>query len=242
MASKSVMACEYCSDPIDSVDGRSDRRFCSDRCKQAAYRRRKKIANNPVNALVRGNNADLIKEVTKLYASDPSLTIADVTYGKGAFWKKTPNLNVVGSDLVTVPDRPYDFCDLPYKDNSFDIVVLDPPYIHSPGDHMSDANYQNASTTKGILYEDIRKLYRDGMCEAKRVARKQVWVKCKDQDQTGQQCWAHIDILSDALELGMTGRDLFILDPTSRPPNGRWTVQHHARKPMSYLWVFDVTR
>jgi len=88
MASNSVTACEYCSEPIDPVIGRSDRRFCSDRCKQAAYRKRKKIANKPVSALVRGNNADLIKELAKLYASDPSLTIADVTYGKGAFWKK----------------------------------------------------------------------------------------------------------------------------------------------------------
>lgn len=133
---------------------------------ESAYRKRKKVANTPVNALVRGNNADLIKEVAKLYAADLSLTIADVTYGKGAFWKKTPHLNVTGSDLITVPERTYDFRDLPYRDNSFDIVVLDPPYVHSPGEHISDANYQNASTTKGILYNGIRKLYRDGMREA----------------------------------------------------------------------------
>lgn len=84
------------------------------------------------------------------------------------------------------------------------------------------------------------KLYRDGMQEASRVARKQVWVKCKDQVQAGQQCWAHIDILNEATKLGMVGRDLFILIPKARTPHGRWTIQHHARKPMSYLWVLDV--
>lgn len=240
MTSIFVTTCDYCSASINNSNGRSDRRFCSDKCKQAAYRKRKRIATKPVHALVRGNNADLIKEVVKLYAPDPSLTIADVTFGKGAFWKKVPHLKVTGSDLLTVPERQYDFRDLPYEDNSFDIVVLDPPYIHSPGRHMSDANYQNASTTKGVLYDDIRTLYKDGMREAKRVARQQIWVKCKDQVQAGQQCWAHVDILKDAQDLGVIGRDLFILEATSRPPSGRWTVQHHARKPMSYLWIFDI--
>ncbi|MBU2983292.1 hypothetical protein KO498_15910 [Lentibacter algarum] len=65
---------------------------------------------------MRGSNADLIKEVSRLYATDPNLSIADVTYGRGVFWKRSPHLNVTGSDLLTVPERPYDFRDLPYQD------------------------------------------------------------------------------------------------------------------------------
>lgn len=154
----------------------------------------------------------------KLYADDPDITIADVTFGKGAFWRKTLHLNVLGSDLLTVPDRPHDFRNLPYEDKSFDIVVLDPPNIHSPGNQMSDDRYQNAASTRGMLCSDIRQLFRDGIAEAGRVARRQVWVKCKDQVSAGQQCWLHVDVLRDAEELGMVGRDLFILDLTSRPP------------------------
>ncbi|MEO9602903.1 MAG: hypothetical protein ABJ051_10065 [Lentilitoribacter sp.] len=240
MRSVSVTVCDHCGADVSSDEGRRDKRFCSNKCRQADYRRRKKVSQKPVEALVHGDNADLIKTVASLYAKDTDLKIADVTYGKGVFWRKCPHLDVTGSDLVTVPERSYDFRNLPYEDKSFDIVVLDPPYVHSPGNHMTDANYQNAQTTKGHLYDDIMKLYRDGMKEASRVARRQIWVKCKDQVQAGQQCWAHIDILNEATKLGMRGRDFFTLIPTARTPNGRWTIQHHARKPMSYLWVLDV--
>ena len=236
----SVTACASCKTEITHNKGRSDKRFCSNKCRQAEYRRREKVRNNPVDALVRGNNADLIKEVAKLYATDPSLRIADVTFGKGVFWKKTPHLNVTGSDLLTVADRPYDFRNLPYEEKSFDIVVLDPPYLVFPGKPMVEDRYQNAATTKGMLYPDIRKLYCDGMVEAQRVARRQIWVKCKDTVSAGVQRWLHVDVLRDAEDLGLVGRDLFILDASSRTANGRWTVQHHARKPQSYLWIFDI--
>jgi len=235
----SVTACSHCKEPIAHAASRSDRRFCSSRCRQADYRRRQSVKMKPVEALIRGGNADLIKQVAHLYAADPSLQIADVTFGRGAFWKKTPHLNVTGSDLLTVPDRPYDFRDLPYDDASFDIVVLDPPYLSSRGAHFTDERYRNAETTKGLLYEDIRRLYRLGIIEAARVARCQVWVKCKDQVSGQRQRWLHHHILTDAEEIGLVGRDLFILDATSRVPNGRWDIQHHARKPHSFLWVFD---
>jgi len=192
-------------------------------------------------SIVEGNNADLIAHVAELYAK-PTSHIADVTWGKGVFWRKCPHLDVTGSDLMTVPERPYDFRSLPYLPESFDIVVLDPPYIHSPGNHVTDSRYQNAATTKGMLHKDIRQLYIDGMREAARVAKSdggQVWVKCKDQVQSGMQRWAHVEMLHDALSLGLIGRDLFVLIPKSRTPGGRWNVQHHARKVHSYLWVFE---
>lgn len=236
---KSVTACKSCNTIIGDKSTRKDRQFCSNRCKQADYRRRVKVANNPVRALVRGDNSNLIKEVSRLYASAPSITIADVTFGKGVFWRKAPHLNITGSDLITVPERPYDFRKLPYGDESFDIVVLDPPYIHSPGNHVTDDRYQNAQTTKGILYDGILDLYCEGLTEARRVAKRQIWVKCKDQVQAGRQQWLHVDILRKAEALGLIGRDLFILDATSQPSNRRWTVQHHARKSMSYLWVLE---
>ena len=191
-----------------------------------------------ISAVVHGNNADLIQNVCALHLREGD-TIADVTYGKGVFWRKMPDADVTGSDLITVPERPYDFRNLPYADNQFDIAVLDPPYIHSPGQHVTDSRYQNKATTRGMLHADIRQLYVDGMRECARIARRQVWVKCKDQVQSGLQRWAHCEMLADALSLGLFGRDLFILLAQSQTPSGRWKVQHHARKPHSYLWVFE---
>ena len=237
---RSVTPCITCGTGIEAHGNRPDRRFCSNRCRQSDYRRRVNAATKPIEALVRGSNADLIKQVARLYAADPNLTIADVTFGRGAFWKKTPQLNVIASDLLTVPDRPYDFRDLPYKDRSFDIVVLDPPYLPAPGKFMANDRYNNAETTGGLLYEDIRELYRTGVTGAARVARSQVWVKCKDQVSGGRQRWLHHHILQDAENLGLIGRDLFVLDATSRMPHSRWTIQHQARRSFSYLWVLDV--
>lgn len=193
-----------------------------------------------VLSVVHGNNADLIKEVAKLYANSDS-KIADLTFGKGVFWRKCEHLDVTGSDLITVPERAYDFRSTPYKDEQFNIAVLDPPYIHSPGKHTTDHRYQNAATTKGMLHKDIRQLYVDGMKEAMRITGVggQIWVKCKDQVQSGMQRWAHVEMLVDAQNMGLFGRDLFILLPTSKTPAGRWKTQHHARKPQSYLWVFE---
>lgn len=242
MYAKNVTTCPVCGSKIPKFGNRSDQKFCSDRCKQVDYRKRKKAREKPIEALVSGSSADLIKEVAKLYASDPDIRIADVTYGSETFWKKTANLNVTGSDLLTVPDRPYDFRNLPYRNNQFDIVVLDPPYLPSVGQHMSDQRYKNSMTTPYMPYSEIRTLYRDGMRETTRVASRQVWVKCKDTVQAGQQCFLHIHVFQDAEELGLIGRDMFILNATSRSPNSRWSIQHHARKPMSYLWVFDVAQ
>lgn len=195
-----------------------------------------------VEAVVHGNNADLIAEVAKLYAQG-NPKIADLTYGKGVFWRKTPHLRVFGSDVITVPKRPHNFTDLPYRDATFDIAVLDPPYIHSPGKHQTDARYQNAATTKGMLWGDLRReLFIPGMKEAMRIVRPeggQVWVKCKDQVQSGMQRWCHVELCHDALALGLWPRDLFILMATSRTSDTRWSVQHHARKPHSFLWVFE---
>ena len=193
-------------------------------------------------SVVEGNNADLIAEVVKLYATN-NPKIADLTYGKGVFWRKTPELRVFGSDLITQPKRPHNFCDLPYANQTFDIAVLDPPYIHSPGKHQTDARYQNAATTKGMLWKDLRKqLYIPGMKEAMRIVKEdggQVWVKCKDQVQSGMQRWCHVELCHDAMALGLYPRDLFILIAKSRTADTRWSVQHHARKPHSFLWIFQ---
>jgi hypothetical protein len=45
-----------------------------------------------------------------------------------------------------------------------------------------------------------------------------------------------------AQELGLYGKDLFLLDPTSQTSDARWDAQHHARKRHSYLWVFERVR
>ena len=198
---------------------------------------------NPIYSIYEGNNAALVKEVSDFYISDGQY-VADVTWGKGVFWKMvdTSRFYLFPSDIITLKDVgfDYDFCHLPYPDGVFHHVVLDPPYVHNPGRLIVDANYQNANTTKGFYHIDIMGLYKKGMAEALRCLKEggRVWVKCQDQIESGYQRWSHVEIHDMAIELGLFGKDLFVLKQRGRPH-----IQHkrqlHARKAHSYLWIFQ---
>lgn len=191
-----------------------------------------------------GNNADLFPSILALYAK-PGDVIADVTYGKGVFWKKvdTTIYKLNATDLAGGVDLRH----LPYTDESHDMVVIDPPYIYNPKDTVKaslSAPYrvnesgvagQGLTTTKAV-----RGLYSDGLAEAKRVLRRggRCVVKCQDQIEANKQRWMHMDIHADAIAMGYTARDLYVLVQTSVPAS-RWKHQIHARKNHSYFWVFE---
>jgi len=188
-----------------------------------------------------GTNANLIKAVSDFYVSDGH-EVADVTYGKGAFWKKTnmTRFSLTASDLITCPDAAYDFRSLPYKNGRFDHVVFDPPYMHNAGKPLVEALYQNAATTKGMYHDDILFLYNQGMREGRRILKRDglLWVKCKDEIESSQQRTSIVEIHDIAVRLlRMTVKDLFILVPSSTPPI-QHKKQQHARKNHSYLWLF----
>ena len=161
-----------------------------------------------------GNNTDLMKQVASKYLK-PGYRIADVTYGKGVFWKKinTTDYDLCPSDLITCPKAPFDFRSLPYPSGSFDAVVLDPPYMHHPGKVCFEANYRNSETTKGLDHAGIIGLYEDGMRECVRILKPGglLLVKCKDEIESGRQRVSHFEVLEIALRLGMVAQDLFIL-------------------------------
>src|SRR5437867_573820 len=81
--------------------------------------------NDLIFTAYQGLNSDAFPKVLGLYAPRGS-TVADVTYGKGAFWKNVPKdlFKTLGSDIV----QGVDCRALPYEAGSIDCVVLDPPY------------------------------------------------------------------------------------------------------------------
>lgn len=78
-----------------------------------------------------------------------------------AIWKST-NHNSERKCIVH-PDIQCDFTDLPFPDNSFSLVVFDPPHLRRIG--------ENAWLRKkyGKLGEDWPKMLHDGFCECMRV-------------------------------------------------------------------------
>lgn len=201
---------------------------------------RKTREEPPVVSCIVGDNGDLIREVARLYLS-PGARIADVTWGKGVFWRQVDlkQYDFFPSDAVTCGKARHDFRRLPFDAGSMDVVVLDPPYVHDPGQMKVEADYQNAETTGGMSHDDILRLYAEGMKEAFRVLKRggRCWVKCKDEVVAHVQRWSHIELLHCGEKVGFAGKDLFILCQETEP-----MVQHeqqHGRKIHSYLWILS---
>ena len=198
-------------------------------------------AVEPVFTSQVGDNAALIAHAARLYIPDRA-DVADITYGKGVFWRSVDTQGFKSfhpSDLLTLPDQQHDFRDLPYADESMDVVIFDPPYVHNPGALIVEANYRNAETTGGMFHDDIIELYREGMHESMRILRVggTLWVKCKDEIESSIQRWSHIELYEIARGMGLYAKDLFILTQNARPYIQH--VQKHARKNHSYLWIFE---
>jgi hypothetical protein len=190
-----------------------------------------------------GSNADLIEAVAAFYIHKGDV-VADVTFGKGTFWRKvdTSRFDFRPSDLKGNPS--IDFHNLPYNAKTIDVVVLDPPYIHNPGKTLQVGERYSSHTTKGLYHDGIIDLYVGGMREAKRVLKDKglLWVKCKDEIEGSRQRWSHIILWQEARRLDFYPKDLLILVPDSKTSMNRWPKQLHARKIHSYLWIFALQK
>ena len=226
--------------------------MCPTGLQEAPSRSKRRVVQNgtPTNdlvfsAYVSGNDY-VFPQILSLYVADGS-AIADVTYGKGVFWRNVPEdrYAVFETDLQTGTD-----CrDLPYNDGEIDCVVLDPPYMHSPGGsahtvHTAfEKHYRNNGTgnkTKKKYHEAVIALYEDAGREAFRVLRDRgvCIVKCQDEVCSNRQRFTHIEIMQAYADLGFIAEDLFIVVRNNRPGVSRAVRQVHARKNHSYFLVF----
>jgi hypothetical protein len=202
--------------------------------------------NNLVFSAYQGTNDGIFPQVLALYVH-PGSKVADVTYGKGVFWKAVPKekYRVLASDLKTGVD-----CrSLPYQDGSIDCVVFDPPYMHTPGGtaHVNHQNYENyyannvgANGTAKKYHEAVLDLYFKTAYEAKRVLRGEgiFIVKCGDEVCANQQRLTHVELINEFCTHGFVIEDLFVLLRNNRPGVSRILRQVHARKNHSYFLVF----
>jgi hypothetical protein len=201
------------------------------------------------NALVfsayQGTNDAVFPYVLSLYVA-PGSMVADVTYGKGVFWRRVPSgrYNLLATDLATGVDCRR----LPYKGQSIDCVVFDPPYMHTPGgtahaDHQNyEGYYRNNQTGNGTgkkYHEAVLDLYHQTGMEARRVLKDggMFIVKCQDEVCANQQRLTHVEIIIEYAGMGFVCEDLFVVVRTGKPGVSRVIRQVHARKNHSYFLV-----
>lgn len=215
-------------------------------------RKRKSPSGRPTNDLLftayQAGNDEVFPHVLSLYVPSGSV-VADVTYGRGIFWKRIPvgRYELRATDLTTGTD-----CrSLPYTDGSIDCVVFDPPYMHTPGGtaHVNHQNYEsyyrnNQPVVSGKKYhEAVLDLYFTAADEACRVLRNQgiYIVKCADEVCANQQRLTHVEIINELTTKGFVIEDLFVVLRRNKPGMSRVVKQVHARKNHSYFLIFRKT-
>lgn len=204
-----------------------------------------------------GGNADVFPKVLALHVP-PGSVVADVTWGKGVFWRNVPDglYEVKATDIAMGVD-----CrNLPYDDGSIDCVVLDPPYMegfyrkqaeqkagsgtyvsfresYSNGNEVNE-DKTNAGTKK--WHAAVTDMYFRAGAEACRVLRKGgvLIVKCQDEVSAGKQWLTHVEIINEYERIGFYTKDLFVVVRNNRPAVSRLKTQVHARKNHSYFLVF----
>lgn len=196
-------------------------------------------------------NENVFPQILKLHVPKGSV-VADVTYGKGIFWKNVPPgaYKLKATDIKTGVD-----CrNLPYDDGSIDCVVLDPPYMEGfyrrSSDHLAGSGthgafrdtYSNSQETKeGPKYHAaVLDLYFKAAREAYRVLRTGgvFIVKCQDEVSANKQHLTHVEIINEFESLGFYTKDLFVVVRPNKPAVSRIKRQVHSRKNHSYFLVF----
>lgn len=214
-----------------------------------------------------GENADIFPQILSLHVPKGS-TIADVTFGKGNFWKKVRqrDYKLLFSDIspkgngdllpLVAPMPSIDCRELPYDSASIDCVVLDPPYMeglyrkstgHLAGGGTYAAfrhHYSNGKTTiEGPKWhEAVVDMYAKSGVEAYRVLRDNgtLIVKCQDEVSANKQRLTHVEIITAYESLGFYTKDLFVVIRTNKAGVSRLkSKQEHARKIHSYFLVFQ---
>jgi hypothetical protein len=193
-----------------------------------------------------GSNDQLFPQILSLYVR-PGSTVADITCGKGVFWKRVPagRYRLLATDLAGGVDCRA----LPYADDSLDCVVFDPPYMHTPGGtaHVNHQNYEGyyrnnrSGQASGPKYhEAVLELYCQTGTEVRRVLRPEgtFIVKCADEVCANQQRLTHVEIIEAYRTKGFVVEDLFVVMRHNRPGVSRTVRQVHARKNHSYFLVF----
>lgn len=207
---------------------------------------------NVVMSAYHGENYLVFPKILALHVPEGSV-VADVTYGKGVFWRNVEKSKYVlkATDIA----QGVDCRQLPYKAGSIDCVVLDPPYMegfyrkdeaHRPGFKTHSAFrefYSNGemSENEAKWHEAVHQMYFKAGAEAHRVLRENgiLIVKCQDQVSANRQYLTHVYIINEYERLGFYTRDLFVVTRRNKPSIARLMKQVHARKNHSYFLVFQ---
>jgi len=200
------------------------------------------------------DNSEVFPQLLALHVKKGS-TVADLTYGKGVFWRNIPSTDykLLASDLKMGQA----WTSLPHDSSSIDAVVFDPPYMEglyrktkaSLAGSGSHSAFQDAYSDGCVQKESVQRKYHDAVLEAylsvmpevRRILRPdgKFIVKCQDEVSANRQKLTHVELIWAFEHLGFYCKDLFVVVRRNAPVISRLLKQEHARKNHSYFLVFQ---
>ncbi len=188
----------------------------------------------------------LIKSILELHCDGADID-ADVTFSKGQFYKNSI-LNRPGWASDIQPQLPFvieaDCRQLPVGDQSFNVVMFDPPFLATTGPSLSKSTGNKTVNRFGSFPSEpeLFEFYRGSLRELYRVTKDKgvVIIKCQDKVSSGIQILSHVDLCVMAESQGFYVKDLFVLVAKTRlTPDWQCQRQRHARKFHSYFLVLE---
>lgn len=198
----------------------------------------------PLASVWEGEDAELLEKMLDFYPRNRPHLILDATVNTGRFWKGSER-SVIGLDIDPkhCPDVAGDNMNMPFRDNSFDVVVFDPPHIPNQGkDQSKDFNTRFGLVLKSPIENgyNFSHLYPPFAQEAYRVLKPEGILFCKIADYVhGHRFqWAHIEFIKAAVAVGFCACDCIVKVRKGPIVSPRWKTAHHARRHHCYWLIF----
>lgn len=192
---------------------------------------------HPLSSVWTGSDGDLLAEMLAFYPAIDTDPILDATYNTGRIWNGSGR-TVVAMDI----DPRYDVDvvadnrQMPLADESFGVVVYDPPHVGPQGRDKSTKRFDvdfGATVACGKEHGwTLSYLYPPFLAEAMRVLKPEglLLAKITDMVNCHRSRWAHCDFMRMADEAGFTVCDLIVKVRNGPMVSTRWKNAHHARK------------
>ena len=209
------------------------------------------MAYEGIESVRHGNSAACIEDVFRVHFRDAEV-VADVTWGKGRFWKwpnVVPPATIIGLDADPRggAQAVADYRSVPLKDQSVDVLVFDPPFIFTPGiRRIVGAKRFFLGSEEGVRFNEDDRVQRaknpnelmlhtiSVAAEARRVARQGMILKGQELIVDKPFWWVH-HVMS---YIGEPEDMLIQISPAPRLNDPRWKNQYHFRRRHAIYLVY----
>ena len=198
----------------------------------------------PLSSIWYGEDSELLKLMLEFYPRKKPELILDATINKGRFWIGS-EYPVIGLDIASRyrPSVVGDNMLMPFRSESLDVVVYDPPHIPNQGkDNQKDFQDRFGLVLKSPKENgyNFNHLYGPFTLEAYRVLKPEGILLCKITDYIHHHRyqWAHIEVIMSAREAGFKACDCIVKVRKAPIIDPRWKVAHHSRRHHCYWLIF----